>query len=100
MRSNKKVKLPVGISDFKDVIENNYYYFDKTKFIENILEDGSKVKLFTRPRRFGKTLNISMLKYFFNVKNKDENKKLFENLEISKSEYFKTGELSSNFYFI
>ena len=89
MRSNKKVKLPVGISDFKDVIENNYYYFDKTKFIENILEDGSKVKLFTRPRRFGKTLNISMLKYFFNVKNKDENKKLFENLEISKSEYFK-----------
>ena len=89
MRSNKKVKLPVGISDFKDVIENNYYYFDKTKFIENILEDGSKVKLFTRPRRFGKTLNISMLKYFFNVKNKYENKKLFENLEISKSEYFK-----------
>ena len=88
MKSNKKVKLPVGISDFKDVIENNYYYFDKTKFIENILEDGSKVKLFTRPRRFGKTLNISMLKYFFNVKNKDENKKLFENLEISKSEYF------------
>ena len=88
MRSNKKVKLPVGISDFKDIIENNYYYFDKTKFIENILEDGSKVKLFTRPRRFGKTLNISMLKYFFNVKNKYENKKLFENLEISKSEYF------------
>ena len=88
MRSNKKVKLPVGISDFKDVIENNYYYFDKTKFIENILEDGSKVKLFTRPRRFGKTLNISMLKYFFNVKNKYENKKLFENLDISKSEYF------------
>ena len=88
MKNNKKVKLPVGISDFKDVIENNYYYFDKTKFIENILEDGSKVKLFTRPRRFGKTLNISMLKYFFNVKNKYENKKLFENLEISKSEYF------------
>ena len=88
MRSNKKVKLPVGISDFRDVIENNYYYFDKTKFIENILEDGSKVKLFTRPRRFGKTLNISMLKYFFNVKNEDENKELFENLEISKSEYF------------
>ena len=97
MRSNKKVKLPVGISDFKDVIENNYYYFDKTKFIENILEDGSKVKLFTRPRRFGKTLNISMLKYFFNVKNKDENKKLFENLEISKSEYF---EKQGNFFVI
>ena len=93
MGNRKKKKLPIGISDFKEIIENNYYYFDKTKFIENILEDGSKVKLFTRPRRFGKTLNISMLKYFFDIKNKDENKKLFEGLNISKSEYFnKQGE--------
>ena len=84
----KKKKLPIGISDFKEVIEYGYYYFDKTKFIENILEERSKVKLFTRPRRFGKTLNMSMLKYFFDVKNKEENRKLFENLEISKSEYF------------
>ena len=97
MRNRKKKKLPIGISDFKEIIENNYYYFDKTKFIENILEDGSKVKLFTRPRRFGKTLNISMLKYFFDIKNKDENKKLFENLEISKSEYF---EKQGNFFVI
>ena len=89
----KKKKLPIGLSDFKEIIEYDYYYFDKTKFIENILEDGSKVKLFTRPRRFGKTLNMSMLKYFFDVKNKDENKKLFEGLNISKSEYFeKQGE--------
>ena len=95
---NRKIKkLPIGISDFKEIIENNYYYFDKTKFIENILEDGSKVKLFTRPRRFGKTLNISMLKYFFDIKNKDENRKLFENLEISKSEYF---EKQGNFFVI
>ena len=84
----KKKKLPIGISNFKDIIEKNYYYFDKTNFIEDILEDGAQVKLFTRPRRFGKTLNMSMLKYFFDVKNKEENRKLFENLEISKSEYF------------
>ena len=89
----KKKKLPIGLSDFKEIIEYDYYYFDKTKFIENILEDGSKVKLFTRPRRFGKTLNMSMLKYFFDVENKKENKKLFEGLNISKSEYFnKQGE--------
>ena len=97
MKSCRKKRLPIGISDFKEIIENNYYYFDKTKFIENILEDGSKVKLFTRPRRFGKTLNISMLKYFFDIKNKDENRKLFENLEISKSEYF---EKQGNFFVI
>ena len=84
----KKKKLPIGISNFKDIIEKNYYYFDKTRFIEDILEDGAQVKLFTRPRRFGKTLNMSMLKYFFDVKNKEKNRKLFENLEISKSEYF------------
>jgi len=87
MKTRKK-RLPIGVSDFKEIITKNYYYFDKTKFIENILDDGSKVKLFTRPRRFGKTLNISMLRYFFDVKNKDENKKLFEGLNISKSEYF------------
>ena len=97
MKSCRKKKLPIGISDFKEIIENNYYYFDKTKFIANILEDGSKVKLFTRPRRFGKTLNISMLKYFFDIKNKDENRKLFENLEISKNEYF---EKQGNFFVI
>ena len=97
MGNRKKKKLPIGISDFKEIIENNYYYFDKTKFIENILEDGSKVKLFTRPRRFGKTLNISMLKYFFDIKNKDENRKLFKNLGISKSEYF---EKQGNFFVI
>ena len=84
----KKKKLPIGISNFKEIIDYDYYYFDKTKFIEKILEERSKVKLFTRPRRFGKTLNMSMLRYFFDVKNKEENRKLFENLEISKSEYF------------
>ena len=77
-----------GIDNFEVMIQNNYYYFDKTGLIKEILESGTTRILFTRPRRFGKSLNMSMLKYFFDVKNKDENKKLFENLEISKSEYF------------
>ena len=83
---NKK-PLPIGIDDFKTIIEEDYYYVDKTKMIETLLDDGAKVTLFTRPRRFGKTLNMSMLNYFFNLKNKEENRKLFENLYISKSKY-------------
>ena len=85
----KKKGLAIGNSDFKEIIQENGYYVDKTKFIEDLLEDLSKVKLFTRPRRFGKTLNLSMLKYFFDVKNAEENRKLFEDLYISKSEYMK-----------
>lgn len=85
----KKKGLAIGNSDFKEIITQNGYYIDKTKFIEDLLEDLSKVKLFTRPRRFGKTLNLSMLKYFFDVKNAEENRKLFEDLYISKSEYMK-----------
>ena len=83
----KKKGLAIGKSDFKEIIIRNAYYIDKTKFIEEIIEDLSEVKLFTRPRRFGKTLNLSMLKYFFDVENAEENKKLFDNLYISKSEY-------------
>ena len=82
-----KKPLPIGIDDFKTIIEEDYYYADKTKMIETLLDDGAKVTLFTRPRRFGKTLNMSMLNYFFNLKNKEENRKLFENLYISKSKY-------------
>ena len=83
-----KKKLPIGMSDFKRMIDGNYYYFDKTGLIESVIEEPGEVKLFTRPRRFGKTLNMSMIKYFFDIENKEENKKLFENLKISKSEYF------------
>ena len=82
-------KLPIGLSDFKKLIEGNYYYFDKTNFIDEIIKDGSEVKLFTRPRRFGKTLNMSMLKYFFDIKEVEENKKLFKDLYIEKVENFK-----------
>ena len=81
-------KIPVGIDDFKEIINNSCYYVDKTKFITNILDDGSKVKLFTRPRRFGKTLNMSMLKYFFDIHNSKENKELFNGLDIEKTKHF------------
>ena len=84
-----KKGLAIGESDFKEIIKNDCYYFDKTKEIENLIKDKVKVKLFTRPRRFGKTLNMTTLKYFFSMKNAEENKKLFEGLDISKSEYFK-----------
>ena len=82
-------RIGIGLSDFKELIEENYYYFDKTKFIDEIVKDGAKVKLFARPRRFGKTLNMSMLKYFFDVEKKEENRKLFKDLYIEKTESFK-----------
>ncbi|ALF18638.1 AAA family ATPase [Fusobacterium animalis] len=80
-------KIPIGVDDFKKLIENNAYYIDKTKFIADILDDAAEVKLFTRPRRFGKTLNMSTLKYFFDINNAVENRKLFNGLDIEKSEY-------------
>lgn len=58
-------KLPIGISDYKKVIEENYYYIDKTLLIKELLDISGEVILLPRPRRFGKTLNLSMLKYFF-----------------------------------
>ena len=82
-------RLAIGLSDFKHLIEEDFYYFDKTKFIEEVIKDGSQVKLFARPRRFGKTLNMSMLKYFFDIENKEENKEIFKNLYIEKTEAFK-----------
>ena len=82
-------RIPIGLSDFKHLIEEDFYYFDKTKFIDEIIQDGAQVKLFTRPRRFGKTLNISMLKYFFDIKEAEKNKKLFKDLYIEKTESFK-----------
>ena len=82
-------RLAIGVSDFKKIIEGDFYYFDKTKFIEEIIKDGSEVKLFARPRRFGKTLNMSMLKYFFDIKNREENKEIFKDLYIEKTEAFK-----------
>ena len=81
-------KLPLGLTDFSKIIKENYYFTDKTMFIDELLKDGAEVKLFTRPRRFGKTLNISMLKHFFDIKNGEENRKLFSGLKIEKTESF------------
>ena len=82
-------KISIAVEDFKKIIEENYYYIDKTKFIEDILNDGAEVKLFCRPRRFGKTLNMSTLKYFFDIENKNENRKLFNGLYIENSPMMK-----------
>ena len=84
-----KKGIGVGIEDFREVIREDCYYVDKTNYIEELIKDKTKIKLFTRPRRFGKTLNMSTLKYFFDVKNAEENRKLFKDLYIEKSEYFK-----------
>ena len=81
-------KIPIGIEDFKMLITDDYFYIDKSKFIEEILNDGALVKLFTCPRRFGKTLNMSMLKYFFDIRKAEENKKLFDSLYIKNSPVF------------
>ncbi len=76
-------KLPIGIDDFKEIIEENYHYVDKSLFIKELLDFGSKVTLITRPRRFGKTLNLSMLKYFFE-KTPNSTAFLFDGLDIAK----------------
>ena len=73
-------QIMTGTENFKEIIDHNYYYVDKTKLIEDIITE--KVVLYTRPRRFGKTLNMSMLYYFFSNKEKD-NKYLFDGLAIS-----------------
>ena len=79
------LKLPIGIEDFREIRRQGFYYIDKTKLIEQLLDNWGKVNLFTRPRRFGKTLNMSMLRYFFEV---GADKTLFEGLYISKNRQF------------
>lgn len=71
MRKQDKKKLPIGIDHFEKLRRNDFYYVDKTDLIKEVLNDQSKVKRLTRPRRFGKSLNISMLENFFSIgKNK------------------------------
>lgn len=76
----KRLMLPVGIENFSEIRNGTYYYIDKTKLIEELLEGGNKVSLFTRPRRFGKTLNMSMLRSFFEI---EADRNLFDGLYIS-----------------
>lgn len=81
--------LPIGTDDFKKLITNGYYYIDKTLFVKELLDKKGEVNLFTRPRRFGKILNLSMLRYFFedigNEQLNTENRRLFNGLEIMKA---------------
>ena len=77
----EKKRLPVGLDNFEQIIKDNYYYVDKTGLISELLRNGGMVNLFTRPRRFGKTLNMSMLEHFFSL---DGDKSIFNGLEISK----------------
>lgn len=78
------VRMPIGVDDFKELREN-YYFIDKTDFIRQLIDDHSKVTLITRPRRFGKTLTMSMLEYFFSIDKKEEGKDLFHGLAVEKA---------------
>ena len=82
MQMENKLILPTGIEDFKEIRTDGYYYVDKTALIEQVLKERSKVTLFTRPRRFGKTLNMSMLRYFFEI---GVDSTLFDGLHISEN---------------
>lgn len=77
---NATAKLPIGIEDFEDIRRNGFYYVDKTALIKDLLEGWGGINLFTRPRRFGKSLNMNMLKYFFEY---GCDPQLFEGLAIS-----------------
>lgn len=79
-------KMPIGVDDFKKVVEN-YYFVDKSDFIKDIIDYHTEATLITRPRRFGKTLNMSMLEYYFSIDKKQESKNLFNDLKISKCGY-------------
>ena len=80
-----KRPMPVGIEDFKDLVTGNYYFIDKTRFIKELIDTQGKVTLITRPRRFGKTLSLSMLQYFFTLENAEENRQLFAGLDIERA---------------
>ena len=80
-----KRPMPVGIEDFKKLVTGNYYFIDKTRFIKELIDTQGEVTLITRPRRFGKTLSLSMLQYFFTNENAKENRKLFSGLDIERA---------------
>ena len=88
MKNRTKKPLPIGISDFKKLVDGGYAYVDKTLLIEEVIEKGTEVALIPRPRRFGKTLNLSMLRYFFEKSNEDTSY-LFKNLNIWKNQKYR-----------
>src|SRR5271167_4739520 len=86
--ANDKKLLPIGLSDFKKLIDGDYVYVDKTLLIQELIEKGTEVALIPRLRRFGKTLNLSMLRYFFE-KTEEDTSYLFKNLNIWKNETYR-----------
>ena len=81
----KQLKIPVGVSDFRKIRENGYYYMDKSGLIEELLKtDATEVTLITRPRRFGKTLGMSMLDNFLDIRK--DSRYLFSGLKISQNQ--------------
>ncbi|MBR3456574.1 MAG: AAA family ATPase, partial [Selenomonadaceae bacterium] len=81
----RKRPMPVGIEDFKKLVQGGYYFVDKTRFIRDLLDLRTDVTLITRPRRFGKTLALSMLQYFFTMEHAEENRNLFRGLDIERA---------------
>ena len=77
--------MPIGVDDFREIVTKKYCFVDKTRFIKEILDGHSKVTLITRPRRFGKNLNLSMLRYFFTLENGEKNRELFAGLDIERA---------------
>lgn len=84
MKTERKA-MPIGVEDFRDLVTKNYYFIDKTRFIKELLDAQGGVTLITRPRRFGKTLTLSMLRYFFNIEGATENRSLFAGLDIERA---------------
>ena len=79
-----KKRMPIGVEDFKEVREQ-YYLVDKTQFLQQLIDDHSKVTLLTRPRRFGKTLTMSMVEYFFSIDKRESSQNLFQGLYIEQA---------------
>lgn len=80
-----KKPMPVGIEDFKEIVAGGYHFVDKTGFIKEHMDHRGQVTLITRPRRFGKTLTLSMLLYFYTLEQGEENRRLFCGLDIEKA---------------
>jgi len=80
-----KMKIPIGISNFRELIEGNYYFIDKSLLIKEFMDNGAKIILTPRPRRFGKTLNMSMIRYFFDINMKKKTNVLNKELEYSRN---------------
>ena len=77
------IRMPIGRDDFEDVRSGHYYFVDKTGFLATFLKNHAKVTLFTRPRRFGKTLTLSMMRYFLDIEKGEAHRKLFDGLVIA-----------------